>query len=117
MIGPRITSGQMDGVSVHAGFPNPALDGSLNSLDLNRYLVTHPAGTYFMRVAGNDWQEVGIWDGDLLLIDRVVSPRATDLVIWWQSEDFIISNVSRVPDKTPVWGVVISAIHIYREKP
>jgi len=79
MIGERLTSAQLEGVSVHAGFPNPALDGSLDSLDLNRFLVAHPAGTFFMRIVGNDWQDVGIWDGDLAIIDRVIG-AVTSLV-------------------------------------
>jgi DNA polymerase V len=116
MIGRQVTSGELDGVSVHVGFPNPALDGSLDTLDLNRLLVSHPAGTYFMRIAGNDWQEVGIWDGDIILVDRVTKPQKADLVIWWEGESFIISNLPAVPEKTPVWGVVTTVIHQYRDK-
>ncbi len=117
MIGERITSAQLEGVSVHAGFPNPALDGSLDSLDLNRLLVVHPSGTYFMRIVGNDWQDEGIFDSDIIMVDRVMAPRKIDLVIWWEGESFVISSPRHVPKKTPVWGVVTTTIHRYREKP
>jgi DNA polymerase V len=115
MIGPRITSGDLDGVSIHAGFPNPALDGSLDSLDLNRLLIKHTAGTYFMRISGNDWQSSGIFAGDIIIVDRVVNAQPNDLIVWWQGESFVVSLPSRLPKGTPHWGVVTTTIHPYRD--
>ena len=110
------SSEDFEGVSVHAGFPNPALDTSLDVLDLNQLLIGHPVGTFFMRISGNDWQDVGIFSNDIAIIDRVVSPRKNDLAIWWEGESFIIGNFAKVPLDTPVWGVVTAVIHQYREK-
>lgn len=108
------SSTQLDGVSVHAGFPNPATDSSLDELDLNRLLIQHPAGTYFMRISGRDWEEQGIYDGDIAIIDRVIRPHPIDLVIWWEGENFVIGPAYKVRAHTPVWGVVSSIIHQYR---
>lgn len=116
MIGPQVTSDQMDGVSAHVGFPNPALDTSLDTLDLNKLLVQHPAGTYFMRISGNDWQEVGIFDGDIALVDRVVSAHANDLIVWWEGESFVISRPAKLPKGVGHWGVVTSVIHPYQSR-
>jgi DNA polymerase V len=106
-----------DGVSVHDGFPNPATDSSLQLLDLNKLLIRHRISTYFMRIAGNDWQEQGIFDGDIVLVDRALKPRSNDLVIWWEGESFHISPKHAVPPDTPTWGVVTFTIHQFRGTP
>src|SRR4030095_17150265 len=79
------------GVSVHTGFPNPATDASLQGIDLNKLLIQNGASTFLMRVSGNDWQAVGIWDGDLAIIDRALGPKKTDLIIWIHRDEFAIS--------------------------
>ena len=116
MIGSKMTSADLDGVSVHAGFPNPALDGTLDSLDLNRLLVRHTAGTYFMRISGDDWQDAGIFAGDIIIVDRVISARPSDLVVWWQGDSFMVGLPARLPQHTPHWGVVTTAIHPYLDQ-
>lgn len=104
-----------DGVSVHDGFPNPATDTSLQGLDLNKLLIKNGVSTYFMRISGDEWQRVGIFDGDVAVIDRAVAPRQNDLVIWHQGGDFIISPRHTLPIGTELWGVVTATIHLYRE--
>ena len=68
-------------VCVKAGFPSPAEDYIDCNLDLNEYLVRHPAATYFVRVSGSSMTGAGILDGDLLIVDRSVAPREGDVVI------------------------------------
>lgn len=115
MIGHKITSDELDGVSAHTGFPNPALDSSLDSLDLNRHLIKHPAGSYFMRISGNNWKDQGIFDGDIAIIDRVISPSTNDLVIWWEGESFVIGPRHKLPLDIPQWGTVTTIIHTYKK--
>jgi Peptidase S24-like len=112
----QILPAENQGVSVHTGFPNPALDAQLDTLDLNKLLIRHPAGTYFMRIAGNDWSAQGIFDGDVAIIDRVLNPQANDLTIWWQGESFVIGPKHKLPLDTPHWGVVTSVIHQYCQR-
>lgn len=104
-----------EGVSVHDGFPNPATDTSLQTLDLNKLLVRHGASTYFMRITGNTWSDQGIYDNDIALIDRALKPKTNDLVVWTDGDELSISPKHRVPMDTPVWGVVTTVIHQYRE--
>jgi DNA polymerase V len=66
---------------VPAGFPSPADDHLDKALDLNEYLITHPAATFFCRVGGDSMQGIGIFDGDLLIIDRAIEPAHGDVVL------------------------------------
>lgn len=64
-----------------AGFPSPADDYIDRKLDLNEYLIKHPAATFFCRVAGDSMTGVGIFDGDLLIVDRAVKATQGDVVL------------------------------------
>lgn len=55
---------------VSAGFPSPADDHMEMKLDLNQHLVQHPAATFFVRVSGDSMIGAGIYDGDVLVVDR-----------------------------------------------
>lgn len=102
------------GVSEHAGFPNPAMDRSLQTLDFNKLLIRHSAATYMMRIEGDDWQSLGIRDGDIVIVDRALGHKANDLTVWWQGENFVIGQAARVPEDTETWGLVTAVIHRYR---
>ena len=102
------------GISAHSGFPNAGTDSSLSSLDLAKLLITSPSSTFFMRVRGHHWDEQGIFDGDVAVIDRVLSPQKSDIVIWWQDESFALGRPGNVPWNTEVWGVVTYIIHDIR---
>lgn len=108
---------QTEGVSIHTGFPNPAIDGRLRSLDLNHLLINHSASTYFFRVRGAEWEGIGIFDGDIAIIDRAIDAFKNDIVLWWgnDSEEFKLSTLSKVPIGSTVWGVITSTIHQFRK--
>lgn len=107
-----------EGVSVHTGFPNPAI-GQLGqspklSLDLNRLLIRNTVSTFLFRIQGHTWADQGIYDGDIAVIDRAMSPRANDLVISLESNDFRLSRLSEcLPDQGP-WGIVTAIIHQFQ---
>ena len=67
--------------SVPAGFPSPADDYLERSLDLNTYLVKHPAATYLARARGNSMEGCGIYNGDLLIVDRSLEPQHGQIII------------------------------------
>lgn len=104
------------GVSVHAGFPNPAIDTSLEGLDLNQLLIHNSVSTYLMRVSGDEWQDIGIFAGDIALVDRAVFIQPTDLIIWHDGNEFALSIKSQTPQQAMVWGVVTTIIHQYKIK-
>lgn len=66
---------------VPAGFPSPADDFIDKKLNLNEYLIQHPAATFFCRVSGHSMKGLGIFDGDLLIVDRSISPSHGSVVI------------------------------------
>lgn len=103
------------GVSVHTGFPNPAIDASLKDLDLNKLLVPHSIATYFMRLESDEWRSLGMFRGDLLIIDRAVSANKHDLVIWWHEDNFAISRLGSIKKGAAVWGVVTSTVHQFKQ--
>ena len=108
---------QPTGVSIHTGFPNPAADTSLRSLDLNKLLIQHGSSTYFFRIRGDEWQDSGVFDGDVAIIDRALDARKADLVIWWHNDakEFNISICKTVPEDANVWGVITATIHEHRK--
>jgi SOS-response transcriptional repressor LexA len=105
-----------DGVSVHAGFPNPAADKNLQTLDFNRLLVQHGSSTFMFRVRGNEWEGVGVFDGDIAVVDRALDPRKADVVIWWDEVrgEFVIGTYRAKPTEALQWGVVTFTIHSLR---
>jgi len=68
-------------VPVSAGYPSPADDYLDGSLDLNQHLIKHPTATFFVRVAGESMREAGIHSGDVLIVDRALSPSDGSVVI------------------------------------
>lgn len=67
-----------------------------------------------MRITGNDWHDLGIFEEDIAVVDRALEPRNSDLIIWWEDDQFRISKLKDTPKDTEVWGVVASIIHRYR---
>jgi DNA polymerase V len=104
-----------DGVSIHSGFPNPALDrrgqGPRLALDINQLLVRHPSSTYLFRISGHRWSDQGIYDGDIAVIDRSKERRPTDLVIIWQDSGFVLCRQRQVVTDEVAWGAVTAIIH------
>lgn len=107
-----------EGVSVHTGFPNPAADKSLQTLDFNKLLVRHGTSTYMFRVRGNEWEGVGVFDNDIAIVDRALDPRKDDVVIWWNDArgEFAISHCHAKPKAASCWGVVTATIHEFRKQ-
>lgn len=113
--------GQLDpshgvGLSTKAGFPNAAADrqGSGRALDFNALLIQHPSSTYCFRVRGHGHEHRGIYDGDIAVIDRALVPRPDDLVLYFVTEDFIISTFRTMHQGPDIWGVVTAIVHVTR---
>jgi DNA polymerase V len=63
------------------GFPSPAEDFMQDTLDLNEHLIKHPAATFYCRVSGDSMKDIGIMDGDILVVDRSVKHRHGQVVL------------------------------------
>ncbi len=55
---------------VSAGFPSPAQDYYDGYLNLHQYLIPDPNNVFFVRANGDSMTGAGIFDQDLLIVDR-----------------------------------------------
>ena len=115
--------------SVPAGFPSPADDHIEGKLDLNEHLIRRPSATFFVRASGESMRDAGIFDGDLLIIDRGISAKSDDIVIASIHGELTVKRLRQsadawllVPENTnfpaiplddtgcEIWGVVTHSI-------
>ena len=66
---------------VAAGFPSPADDYLEDKIDLNQYLVKHPASTFLVRASGNSMINAGIFPNDILVVDKSIKAENGNVVI------------------------------------
>ena len=64
------------GDCVRAGFPSPAEDFQVERLDLTAILVSHPQATFFLRLRGDSMRDAGLFDGDLLVVNRALDRKS-----------------------------------------
>lgn len=76
-----------------AGFPSPAESYVERNLNLHDHLVRKPAATFFVRVSGNSMINVGIYNGDLLIVDRSVEPRHRSIVVAVVNGEFTLKRL------------------------
>jgi len=69
------------GHKVEAGFPSPADDYIQGRLSLDEHRIKHREATFFVRAKGNSMVGSGIFDGDLLVVDKSIVPKSGDIVI------------------------------------
>ena len=117
---------------VGAGFPSPATDYVEDDIDLNNHLIKNIPSTFLIRVQGKSMHDVGIHNGDLLVVDRSLSPKNFSTVIVNVNEElvvksfikendqsFLASGSKKIKDKINlaenpeifIWGVVTYVIH------
>ena len=68
-------------VGIQAGFPSPAQDYIDKSLDFNKELIQHPSSTFYAKVVGDSMKDAGISEGDIMVIDRSITPEQDDIVV------------------------------------
>lgn len=92
--------------SVPAGFPSPADDYVESRLSLDEHLIQHKESTFFMRVAGDSMSGMGIYDGDLLIVDRAVPATTGCVIIAVLDGEFTVKQLLHTPQ-----GQVLRAAH------
>lgn len=117
--------------TVRAGFPSPADDYVADTLDLNDYLMPRKEASFLLRAKGESMVGVGIHDGDILVIDRSITPQSGSVVIATVDGQFTVKTLEKKrgkirllpanPDFEPiefkdeqelqVWGVVTNVLH------
>ena len=115
-----------------AGFPSPATDYIEEDIDLNMHLIKNVPATFIIRVQGKSMIDVGIYDGDLLVVDKSLKPKNFSTVIAnvhdelvvknfvkEKDEQFLTSGSKKIEDRIIInsesdifiWGVVTYVIH------
>lgn len=92
--------------SIPAGFPSPADDYVQQRLSLDEHLIRHRESTFFMRVTGDSMRGLGIFDGDLLVVDRSVPAAHGCVVIAVVDGEFTVKQLLHTPA-----GKVLRAAH------
>jgi SOS regulatory protein LexA len=67
--------------TVAAGFPSPAEEELSDTMSLDEYLISNPQATYLLKVDGDSMIDAGIQPGDLVLIQKNLTPRQGDIVV------------------------------------
>lgn len=78
---------------IKAGFPSPAQDYTDSGIDLNRELVKNPGSTFFGRAKGNSMEGAGIYDGDLLIIDKSLEPHEGAVAVCYIDGEFTLKKI------------------------
>ena len=117
---------------VGAGFPSPATDYIEDDIDLNSHLITNAPATFIIRVQGKSMTNVGIYDGDLLIVDKSLSAKNFSTVIANVNEELVVKTLIKSKEanyltsgsknksdrinltdnpEIIIWGVVTYVIH------
>jgi len=122
------------GDRVQAGFPSPADDFNTKRIDLTEQLIKHPQATFLLRVRGDSMRDAGIYDADVLVVDKAIRPRHGHIVVALVDGEFTVKKLHKFgavmrlmaanptyPDIVPrdgqtieVWGVVTHAIKQFK---
>ncbi|MFT8704035.1 LexA family protein [Bifidobacterium aquikefiricola] len=117
--------------AVHAGFPSVAQDYFAGDFSLDENVITNPDTTFILHVAGDSMEGAGIFDGDLLIVDRSIAPAAGDIVVAILDDELTVKRLlvhgstpvlhpenARYPNFIPgndeslsIWGVVTGNFH------
>ena len=92
--------------AVPAGFPSPADDYVEQRISLDEHLIQHRESTFFMRVSGDSMRGLGIFDGDLLVVDRSLPAAHGCVVIAVLDGEFTVKQLLHTPE-----GQVLRAAH------
>jgi DNA polymerase V len=101
------------------------------SMDLNEELIRNRAATYFFRMKGDAMRDAGIFEGDILVVDRSVQATDGKVIVAVLNGELLVRRFHRnfssaflIPENNRfktinlaeftdflVWGVVMYAIH------
>ncbi len=82
------------GSNIQAGFPSPAQDLFGDTFDLYNELIRTPEATFCARVTGNSMIDCGINEGDILIIDKSLTPRDGSIAVCFVDGDFTVKKIA-----------------------
>ena len=77
---------------ISAGFPSPADDFKEVRISLDKELVKNKEATFYARVSGNSMENAGLSDGDLIIIDRSLSPENNKIAVFFLDGEFTVKR-------------------------
>ena len=86
---------------ISAGFPSPADDHLEDVIDLNQQLIKNKEATFFGRAEGDSMINAGIGNGDLLVIDKSLSPKNNDIAVCFLDGEFTVKRIKI--EKNIIW--------------
>ena len=98
------------------GFPSPAQGYEQKGIDLNSILIRHPSATFFMQVASSHYTRMGIFDGDLLIVDRAKKIGSSSLVVYERDGRFVLGRVCNIRGEAVITGSIVYVIHRVKEQ-
>ncbi|MBQ0163443.1 MAG: hypothetical protein KBS84_09845 [Treponema sp.] len=98
------------------GFPSPAQGYEDSSIDLNTLLISHPSATVFMQIESTKYTKMGIYNGDLLVIDRARAVNQNSLVVYEEDGHFVLGRVFNIKGEASITGTISYVIHKVREQ-
>lgn len=86
---------------LRAGFPSPADDFLEVRIDFNEEYIKNKDATFYARVKGNSMKNAGIFDGDLLVIDRSLEPQNDKIAVCFIDGEFTVKRIKI--EKNIIW--------------
>ena len=98
----------------YGSFESPALDFHEDTIDLLKLLIKDKETTFFARVTGDSLNGIGVFDGDILIVQKGLFPRENDIVIVFYQGEFY---VKRYKPKYKENSLKIESIKLKSENP
>lgn len=117
------------------GFESPAAEYTQLGMSLDDLLIEHPSSTFIGIAQGESMQDVGIFDGDMIIVDRHETARNGDVIVANFNGEFVCkildkkrrvllsSNQQYQPvtihdyDSFSIEGVVTRSVRCHRQSP
>ena len=78
---------------IKAGFPSPAIDFEDEKMSLDKFLVKNPQATFYARADGDSMTGAGIDNGDIMIIDRSLSPKENKIAVCCIDGEFTVKRI------------------------
>ncbi|MBP3742900.1 MAG: hypothetical protein J6J00_07950 [Treponema sp.] len=100
------------------GLPSPAQGYESKDINLNSILIRHPSATFFMQIESSSYMNMGIYNGDILIIDRAKKITPNSLVVYESEGHFVLGrvfNIKKTFEDTIITGTITHVIHTVKE--
>ncbi|WP_122384468.1 LexA family protein [Pseudomonas savastanoi] len=117
---------------ISCGFPSPALEYSEPPLSIDELVSLREPSRWLLRADGDSLKNIGIYDGDLLVVDKALEPLDGDIVVVVIGADFCCKEFRERLGQSPLliahnplnkdvevgdweeidlWGIVLYNLH------